>query len=442
MVSADMMFLFIVLLLQCEIAAVVASAATVSSSVLPQVASFGINIAKAHRNNQTDELPTFKGKAGNLVDSISGVEVQKSNIHKHKSSILLDESKRRIWCFGPHSDSQVKNQRHYLPVRFLSLLRKRDMIILPGNHAPTREFVDFVIPLLGLSQDQIIWTSGKSVSIDVDVDLEIQERIKEIIMSSAKSSAASKSGSSWVLVPYCVTKDFLGWSTGLCELFSTDNDDASSEFSGKTTTSSGPTLEVFGETAGWNAKYGHKGILHRHIADLSVTSVIEDMDRENGKSLPTRVPKGYQCSTVEHLVEAYTLLKKETYDSRAVIKPITGCAGWGIIFIDTLEELLNYEFPMGEVLLEEMLSLDLTEDGLVISPAVHYFGTELFGGKLVDQLMKKTSYFGWRESKADPNFQKKVLDMTEKLLQFTQPKVCKRITLNATLMPQLSMCMQ
>lgn len=428
------MFTFLVIMLHFEIAAVVVSSA--ATSMLPNLSSFGNNIAKAHRSNYTDEIPTHQRKSGELVRSSIVGNDSKVNADQisRLPSILLDESKRRIWCFGPHADSKVKNQRYYLPVRFLSVLRKKDVIILPGNHAPTREFVDFIIPLLGLSEDQIIWTSGESISIDADIDTDIRNRIKDLIETSGTSATAD---SDWVLVPYCVTKSFLGWSSELCTKFSvpSDNDSSSpgiltssvkaalgiqqtvnSDFKG----GRGATLEIFGESESWNAKYGHKGILHRHMADLSISSVMDDIDQG---STPTRVAKGYQCSTVDHLLEAYELLKTRTLDNRAVIKPISGCAGWGILFIDSREELMKYDFPMGEVLLEEMLNLDMTEDGLVISPAVHYLGPQLFGGKLVDQLMKNTSYLGWRESKADPAFQQKVLDMTDKLLKFTQPRV-------------------
>jgi hypothetical protein len=437
--TSKIMFTVLVILLHCEIAAVVVSSA--ATSMLPNLSSFGNNIAKAYRNNHTDEVPIHQRKVGELarastVESDSKVNVDQIN---RQPSILLDESKRRIWCFGPHADSKVKNQRYYLPVRFLSVLRKKDVIILPGNHAPTREFVDFMIPLLGLSEDQIIWTSGESISIDADIDTNIRNRIKDLIETSGTTATVD---SEWVLVPYCVTKSFLGWSSELCTKFSVASDSGSdssglpisSETSAVGTQQTvnpdleggggggggGATLEIFGESESWNAKYGHKGILHRHMADLSISSVMDDIDHG---SVPTLVAKGYQCSTVDHLLKAYELLKTQTLDNRAVIKPISGCAGWGILFIDSAEELMKYDFPMGEVLLEEMLNLDMTEDGLVISPAVHYLGPQLFGGQLVDQLMKNTSYLGWRESKADPTFQQKVLDMTEKLLKFTQPRV-------------------
>lgn len=292
-------------------------------------------------------------------------------------------------------------------------MRAKDLMILPGNHTPTRDFVSFMMPLLGLSEDQIIWTSGENYSLDRDITEAIQNKLRDVIRSSASETV--NIGCNWVLIPYTASKCFYKWSSSLLHEFP-------SVLCEKTETSAlrGATLEVFGESEEWNEKYGHKGILHRHMSTLSTKAVIEEID-ENFKT--TYVPKGYQCSNTEHLLGAYELLFNQTSSRRAVIKPILGTSGFGIEFISTPEELKAYQFPMGEVLLEEMLDLDHTEDGLVISPAVHYIGEEIFGGKLVDQLMRETVYFGWRESKANPKFQEVVLDMTEKLIQFTKPKV-------------------
>jgi hypothetical protein len=55
-----------------------------------------------------------------------------------------------------------------------------------------------------------------------------------------------------------------------------------------------------------------------------------------------------------------------------VIKPVFGAAGEGILFLNSVEQLKMYDFPMGEVCLEEFLDLDKAEDGLVLSPAMHY----------------------------------------------------------------------
>lgn len=292
-------------------------------------------------------------------------------------------------------------------------MRAKDLIVLPGNHAPTRDFVNFMVPLLGLSDEQIIWTSGEHYSLNADITESIRDRIGATIRSSASAVDVNNvaTGCHWVLIPYCATKCFYKWTSDLLQEFP-NNAPASSVRR--------PTLEVFGESEEWNEKYGHKGILHRHMATLSTRAVIEEID-ENFKK--TYVPKGYQCSNTEHLLGAYELLFAETSSRRAVIKPLSGTSGFGIEFIDTAAQLSAYTFPMGEVLLEEMLNLDLTEDGLVISPAVHYVGDLIFGGKLVDQLMRGTVYFGWRESKANPKFQEVVIDMTEKLIKFTKPQV-------------------
>ena len=127
-----------------------------------------------------------------------------------------------------------------------------------------------------------------------------------------------------------------------------------------------PTLEVFGESEAWTDKYGHKGILHRHMRDLSIPAVIEAIDVPKAA-----LPKGYQCSNVTHLLDAYTLLTAETHSDRAVIKPIHGTAGFGIIFIDSKAELESYNFPMGEVLLEEMLNLG-TSPSLALRASVSF----------------------------------------------------------------------
>ena len=294
-------------------------------------------------------------------------------------------------------------------------MRVQDIMILPGNHEPTREFVKFILPILGLAENQIIWTSGENFALDEDIN----ENIQKIIQQTIKKSVSDYYGCNWVLVPYSATKYFLHWSSVLSQEFPYDHNSCVKNMSQ-------PTLEVFGESEEWIEKYGHKGILHRHMSNLNIPAIIEDID-ENLKNFG--VPKGYQCSNNTELLGAYNLLKTQTSSNKAVIKPIYGTAGYGIIFIDTENEILNYDFPMGEVLLEEMLNLDYTDDGLVISPAVHYFSEEIFGGKLVDQLMRNTTYLGWRESKANIEFQNVVMGVTEKLISYMKPKVRMYLTL-------------
>ena len=70
-----------------------------------------------------------------------------------------------------------------------------------------------------------------------------------------------------------------------------------------------------------------------------------------------------------------------------------------------IEQLAAYTFPMGDVCLEEHLDLDLAPDGIVLSPALHYNEGNLVGEDLVDQIMKGTSYMGWRRSIVSHTFQ-------------------------------------
>jgi hypothetical protein len=305
----------------------------------------------------------------------------------------LDKSSRRIWCFGPVSTSKIENQRYYLPIRFLCALRKTDFIILPGNHKPTYEFVEFMINLLDLDPNQIIWTSGRHFELDKDIDSNI---LYDIINRHPRDD--------WTLIPYSCSNEFYKWSLPLIERCLANS----------------TKLSVFGETAEWIESYGNKGILHRKIRNLSEPSVVEVIDN----SIP--VANGYMAYDVGELVEAFELLKAKHSNNiafQAVIKPIYGSAGEGITFVSSLQEIKDYDFPMGPVVLEEYLQLDFSPDGFIISPAVHYLGSKLLGKRTVDQLMKKTSYLGWRESVASLDFQKKVLDITKRIMDFTQPKV-------------------
>jgi hypothetical protein len=188
-------------------------------------------------------------------------------------------------------------------------------------------------------------------------------------------SACQKDGQKWTFVPYMVTSQFESWATRLADL----------------------NLAVFGEELAWVNKYGSKGILHRHIQRLDEKSLIEEIDPS------IRVARGYGCSTCDDLVEAWRLLECK----QVVIKPVFGAAGEGILFINNVEQLRMYDFPMGEVCLEEFLDLDKSEkDGLVLSPAIHYNEGVLLGKDLVDQIMVGTSYMGWRKSEVPKAFEK------------------------------------
>jgi hypothetical protein len=238
--------------------------------------------------------------------------------------------------------------------------------------------------VVGFNDDQIIFTSGNHASLDDDIiaEPEVRERLEQIIRSDP--------GSQFVIIPYVATETFYRWVAPFQAL----------------------GVQTFGETTEWLAQFGDKGILHRHMKDLSQPSVIEMID----PNIP--IAPGYICSTPEQLLEAYRLLGCKA----VAIKPLCGCAGEGIIFVDNEEAIRNYEFPMGDVALEEKLELDLAEDGLVIAPATHYMQRGLIGGGLVDQILEGASYMGWRASVVSEEFRQEVDRITRTIIDYTSPQ--------------------
>ena len=293
----------------------------------------------------------------------------------------LEEDVRRIWCGSARPEYRRQTQRYNLPNRCIPLVRKgRDFVILPG-HKLTREFWSLVKEVVGLNDDQAIFTSDEHFVMDDDVDDEIVAKIKALVTNNPKDR--------FTIVPYCVTSNFERWSSQLA----------------------GMAVTVFGESFKWVEEFGHKGILHRHVRRLDEPGIVETVAPN------VRVAKGYTCDTPDDLVKAYELIGTEM----VVVKPVFGAAGEGILFIDNVEALRRYDFPMGQVVLEEFLSLDRTRDGIVLSPAVHYFGAHQFGTDLVDQIMVGTGYAGWRPSQATKSFQQTCSRAVTKILKAIEP---------------------
>mmetsp|Transcript_8522 Transcript_8522/g.21293 ORF Transcript_8522/g.21293 Transcript_8522/m.21293 type:complete len:497 (+) Transcript_8522:214-1704(+) len=299
---------------------------------------------------------------------------------------LLDERRRRIWVHGPRPEYKKYGQRYNLPARVCSFLRPGlDVVILPGAHDLTREFWAFASAELGLEAWQAVFTEGGRYNLDDDVS-------NNDALVEALSSLVAGSGA-WTLVPYCPTDNFNRWASTLMQV----NAD----------------VRVYGESLEWVEKYGHKGCLHRHVRNLDVPSVVEQVCGSN-----VVVAKGYTCSTIEHLLEAYRLLECE----RVVIKPVFGAAGEGILFLKTEQELREYTFPMGDVCLEEHLDLDLAVDGICLSPALHYNEMNLLGNECVDQIMNGVSYLGWRKSEVPESFQAKAREGLLAFMRATCPR--------------------
>eukprot|EP00049_Salpingoeca_infusionum_P017289 m.352412 g.352412 ORF g.352412 m.352412 type:complete len:1261 (-) comp16516_c0_seq1:279-4061(-) len=308
--------------------------------------------------------------------------LREPRIEESLQRVGFDESDRRIWCGSARPEYRRQTQRYNLPNRCISLVRpEKDFIILP-NHPGTREYWSLVKEVNGLSDDQVMWTCDEHLVMDDDVDDEIVARIKAILTMNPKDN--------FILVPYCVTANFERWSAQLADF----------------------GVKVFGESFEWVEKYGHKGILHRHVRDLETPSIMEEVAPN------VRVAKGFVCDTADDLVEAYGMIGTQ----QVVIKPVFGAAGEGILFVSDVESLKQYDFPMGQVILEEFLDLDRCADGVVLSPAVHYLAASQFGEDLLDQIMVGTGYAGWRQSEATRMFQQICGRSVKKILKGIKPQ--------------------
>jgi len=294
---------------------------------------------------------------------------------------------RRIWVSGPRPEYRRVTQRYNMPNRCIPLVRKGlDYIVVPGGHEPTREFAEFIKGVVGLDDDQIIFTSGSVYNLDDDIasDPNVLARLKAIVVGNPNDK--------FTFVPYAVTPNFERWAEPFFEL----------------------GVTVFGERLEWIEKFGHKGILHRSVVTPDVPSVVEEI----GVTVP--VARGWSVKNKEELLHAWELLKAEGI-KKAVIKPVLGAAGEGIIFVEDEAQLPAYDFPMGAICLEEFLELDRAPDGVVLSPAVHYMEGMLVGD-LCDQIMIGTGYAGWRRCLVPKTFQVLAIKCIETLIRKMGPQ--------------------
>jgi len=172
--------------------------------------------------------------------------------------VTFDDGTRRIWCGSPRPEYRRITQRYNLPTRCLPLVRKDlDFIILPGDSAKVVSFWQFIKEVNGLSDNQVIFTRGENLVMDLDVDDAIVQRIRGIVTNNPNDK--------FTIVPYCVTEQFEAWSSQLAEL----------------------GVTVYGETVEWTKKYGHKGILHRHISCLDKPCLMEEIAPHVQVRLPT-----------------------------------------------------------------------------------------------------------------------------------------------------------
>jgi hypothetical protein len=303
-----------------------------------------------------------------------------------KSLGFYDETIRRVWCQSPKPEYKAEEQRYCMPGRCIPLMRPDvDLIVLPGNHGPTAEAWEVYKGILGLSDSQVVWTSGSLFNMDDDMCSDTVRTLE------AKMTEAA--GAHWLLLPYCPTPNFYRWASPLVSRL----DGAAS---------------MFGETTEWLAKYGDKGLLHRKISSLDTPCMIEEID-------PTiAVPKGYVCETVDELLEARKLLADVEH---VCIKPLAGATGVGIVLKPSLKDLQEYNFHMGPVSLEEYLNLDTDERGEAISPVLHYMGNKFCGNYMLDQIMLGTMYLGWQRTAVSEDFQREATRAMSAFLAHASP---------------------
>lgn len=301
-------------------------------------------------------------------------------------SAFADETTRRVWCQSPKPEYKSEAQRYGMPARCIPLVRPSvDLIVLPGNHAPTAAAWSFYKEVLGLQDEQVVWTSGSLFNMDDDMCGETVSKLEEKMAEAA--------GARWLLLPYCPTPNFLRWASPLV-----------SRFEG--------LAAVFGETPEWLEKFGDKGLLHRKVSSLETPSVIEEIDAT------IVVPAGYVCETVEELLTARELMADIEH---VCIKPLTGATGVGIVLKPSLEELQSYDFWMGPVNLEEYLDLDVDERGEAVSPVLHYMGSQFCGEFMLDQIMDGCAYTGWSRTAVSEEFQREAARAMTAFLHVAAP---------------------
>jgi hypothetical protein len=99
-----------------------------------------------------------------------------------------------------------------------------------------------------------------------------------------------------------------------------------------------------------------------------------------------QVPRGYVCNQVNDLLVAFRLLTDGQEDASVWLKPTR--SSQGVILVTSANELKYYDFPLGEVIMQENLwnsNEDTKSDNqalsdLQISPCVQYSGNAILEG--------------------------------------------------------------
>lgn len=301
-------------------------------------------------------------------------------------SATFNAKKKRLWCHGPKPEYALDTDwadQWYIGARTLSLVRPgKDLIILPGENRQTQEFANFCISALGLTADQILWTSGKSYLMDDDIRKELLARLERQINPRE-----------WEIIPYSVTEPFLRWA-------------------------SQTGAPIFGDDERWVRTYSNKSILHPNAIHELRDPLLPLLSEEVAG---LRLPRGYTCTTAKELARALDLLRAAGVQ-KFILKPVVGTTGEGILLIETKNQIKDYAFPMGAVVLEECLEIDIDAQGRKISPSVQYLGQKL-SADVTDQTFKDVAYEGnIIPSATSLEFQHELLEMAKRVVRRLAPQ--------------------
>ncbi|MBI5421112.1 MAG: hypothetical protein HZA35_02245 [Parcubacteria group bacterium] len=302
-----------------------------------------------------------------------------------KMKAIFNPKKQRLWCHSPKPEYALDTDwadQWYIGARTLPLVRpQKDIIILPGGNNQTQQFAEFCTRILGLTANQVLWTTGKNYLMDDDIKEELFDHIQYVMNQN-----------DWEIIPYSVTEPFLRWATLV-------------------------NTPIFGDNEQWVRIHSNKSILHPN-AITSARDPLLPLLMENVDDI--RLPRGYACTTNDELNIAYDLLRANNVKN-LILKPAVGTTGEGIIPIDSRLQIVEYSFPMGTVVLEERLQIDTDVHGKNISPSIQYVGKKILGN-VTDQTFKGVAYEGnSMPSTTSPEFQRELLGMVRKILAWLKP---------------------
>jgi len=112
------------------------------------------------------------------------------------------------------------------------------------------------------------------------------------------------------------------------------------------------------------------------------------------------------------------MLANETPDVKVIIKPI-GSSGHGTFAPGSAEELRFYDFPYGDVVLQENVAEE--GEGARLSPSVQYMESRVLNGKLCERIIMGSTTYGLRSSTAEDAFNEEIQGHAAKLIEALKP---------------------